>query len=157
VAEGYLETQHGAVTFVAQVLPEELPKVPGSAPSSRGPAREGAPLSQVGTRLLAARHRMPGPLVPQAQRRPRAFRQGVPALDAFPRALWGRALGQCWHRSTYELLHYGEHSPLCETIAAYLGAGRGVHCTAEQVIVAAGSQQGLDLTARVLLDPGDTA
>ena len=157
MAEGYLETQHGSGTFVAQALPEELLGVPGGAPQSPGPVREGAPIAQVGARLLSAVPRMPGPLVPQARRKPRAFRQGVPALDAFPHALWGRFLGRCWRRSAYELLNYGEHKPLCEAIAAYLGAGRGVRCTAEQVVVVTGSQQGLDLVARVLLNPGDAA
>jgi GntR family transcriptional regulator/MocR family aminotransferase len=100
---------------------------------------------------------MPGPLVPQERGKPRAFRQGVPALGAFPRALWGRLLARSWRRSSYELLNYGGQPALHEAIAAYLGTGRGVRCTAEQVIVVAGSQQGLDLAARVLLDPGDAA
>ncbi|SRR6266851_6959096 len=34
---------------------------------------------------------------------------------------------------------------------------RGVRCTADQVIIVAGSQGGLDLAARLLLDPGDAA
>jgi GntR family transcriptional regulator/MocR family aminotransferase len=34
---------------------------------------------------------------------------------------------------------------------------RGTSCTAEQVIVVAGAQQGLDMIARLLLDPGDVA
>jgi len=42
-------------------------------------------------------------------------------------------------------------------ISAYLGATRAVRCTWEQVIVVSGSQQALDLAARVLLDPGDAA
>jgi GntR family transcriptional regulator/MocR family aminotransferase len=157
MAEGYLETQHGAGTFVAQALPEELLKVPSNAPPGRVPVRERAPLSQVAARLLSAVPRSPRALVQQVRGKPRAFRQGVPALDAFPRALWGRTLGRCWRRSTYELLNYGEHSPLSEAIAVYLGTGRGVRCTAEQVVVVAGSQQGLDLVARVLLNPGDAA
>jgi GntR family transcriptional regulator/MocR family aminotransferase len=44
---------------------------------------------------------------------------------------------------------------LREAIAQYLIAARGVRCSAEQVIIVAGSQQGLDLAARVLLDVGD--
>src|SRR5205814_826057 len=36
-------------------------------------------------------------------------------------------------------------------------AARGVRCSAGQVIVTAGSQQALDLAARLLLDPGDVA
>jgi GntR family transcriptional regulator/MocR family aminotransferase len=34
---------------------------------------------------------------------------------------------------------------------------RGTFCTADQVIVVAGAQQGLDMLARLLLDPGDVA
>ncbi|MCA1647250.1 MAG: PLP-dependent aminotransferase family protein, partial [Chloroflexi bacterium] len=46
--------------------------------------------------------------------------------------------------------------PLREAIASYLGAVRAVRCSPEQVIVVGGSQQALDLAARVLLDPGNT-
>ena len=42
-----------------------------------------------------------------------------------------------------------------EAIASYLATARGVRCTAEQVILVNGSQQGLDLAARVLLNPGE--
>ena len=41
-----------------------------------------------------------------------------------------------------------------ETIAAYLRTARAVTCDARQIMVVAGSQQALDLCARVLLDPG---
>ena len=57
-----------------------------------------------------------------------------------------------------ELLAYHQpagYLPLREAIASYLATARGVRCTAEQVIIVAGSQQGLDLAARVLLDPGE--
>jgi GntR family transcriptional regulator/MocR family aminotransferase len=157
MAEGYLETQHGSGTYVAQVLPDDLLKVSPSTPQSPDPVRKKASVSQYGARLLSAVTRMPGPLVPSIQGKPRAFRQGVPALDAFPRVIWGRLLARCWRHSSYELLNYGDHRALREAIAAYLGPGRGVYCSAEQVIVVAGSQQGLDLAARVLLDPGDAA
>jgi GntR family transcriptional regulator/MocR family aminotransferase len=40
-------------------------------------------------------------------------------------------------------------------VSTYLAAARGVHCTAEQVIVVNGSQQGIALTAQVLLNPGE--
>ena len=42
-----------------------------------------------------------------------------------------------------------------ETIATYLRTSRAVHCDASQVLVVSGSQQALDLSARVLLDAGD--
>ena len=47
------------------------------------------------------------------------------------------------------------HTPLRETIARWLES-RGIHAGASQVLVVSGSQQGLDLVARVFLDPGDT-
>ncbi len=45
--------------------------------------------------------------------------------------------------------------PLREWLAARLRA-QGIPATAESVMVVSGSQQGIDLVARVLLNPGDT-
>jgi GntR family transcriptional regulator/MocR family aminotransferase len=42
---------------------------------------------------------------------------------------------------------------LREAIATYLRTARGVHCEAQQIMIVSGSQQALDLSARVLLDP----
>ncbi len=47
--------------------------------------------------------------------------------------------------------------PLREAIATYLREARAVRCEAEQVMVVSGSQHGLDLATRLLLDPGDRA
>jgi GntR family transcriptional regulator / MocR family aminotransferase len=53
--------------------------------------------------------------------------------------------------------HPAGYLPLRHAIAAHLATARGVRCTAEQVIIVTGSQQALDLCARLLLDPGDRA
>jgi DNA-binding transcriptional MocR family regulator len=45
-------------------------------------------------------------------------------------------------------------TPLREALARMMAA-RGVRCDPAEVLVLSGSQQGLDLAARVLLDPGD--
>ena len=45
-------------------------------------------------------------------------------------------------------------APLRAWIAERLGR-RGVRSSVEQVLITSGSQQGIDLCARVLLDPGD--
>src|SRR5262249_55798628 len=45
--------------------------------------------------------------------------------------------------------------PLREWVADRL-RGRGIPATPESIVVVSGSQQGIDLVARVLLDPGDT-
>jgi GntR family transcriptional regulator/MocR family aminotransferase len=44
--------------------------------------------------------------------------------------------------------------PFREAIAAYLTTARAVRCDPEQILVVSGSQQALELSARVLLDPG---
>jgi GntR family transcriptional regulator/MocR family aminotransferase len=57
-------------------------------------------------------------------------------------------------------LQYGEpmgRPDLREVLATYLRTSRGVRCEAEQLMIVSGSQQALDLTARVLLNPGDAA
>jgi len=41
-------------------------------------------------------------------------------------------------------------------IASYVGRSRGVNCTPSQILVVNGSQQGLDLCARLLFDRGDS-
>jgi GntR family transcriptional regulator/MocR family aminotransferase len=90
--------------------------------------------------------------------RPRAFPLGLPALDAFPRQLWTRVLTRRARRSLGGLLGYQDpagYRPLREAIAAYLGMARGVRCGPDQVLVVSGAQAGIDLAARLLLDPGD--
>jgi len=47
------------------------------------------------------------------------------------------------------------HLSLREAIADYLGAVRAVRCEASQILVTTGSQQGLQISAQVLLDPKD--
>src|SRR5262249_33029667 len=87
-----------------------------------------------------------------------AFRPGLPALDLFPFDQWGRLLAQCARRLSASSFGYGQpagFAPLKEAIAGYLRASRGLSCKAGQVLIIAGSQQALDLSARVLLDPGD--
>jgi len=46
------------------------------------------------------------------------------------------------------------HSPLRETLAQWVAA-RGIRARASDVLVVSGSQQGLDLVARIFIDPGD--
>jgi DNA-binding transcriptional MocR family regulator len=47
------------------------------------------------------------------------------------------------------------HTPLRETLSSWL-ASRGILCTPSEVLILSGSQQGLDLAARVFIEPGDT-
>jgi GntR family transcriptional regulator/MocR family aminotransferase len=40
-------------------------------------------------------------------------------------------------------------------IAAYLRSSRGMQCTAEQIVITSGAQQGISLCAQLLVEPGD--
>lgn len=82
---------------------------------------------------------------------------GLPAPELLPvtavRELQDRLLSE---RGAQALLHSPTEGigPLRESLARLM-ADRGIACEADEVLVTTGSQQGLDLLARVLLDPGD--
>jgi DNA-binding transcriptional MocR family regulator len=78
---------------------------------------------------------------------------GIPAIDRFPAAAFQRALDKVLQRDGHAIWGHGAaegQSVLREVIA------RRVGCQADNVLVIAGAQQGLDLLARCLIDPGDT-
>jgi DNA-binding transcriptional MocR family regulator len=83
-----------------------------------------------------------------------SFAAGQPALDRFPtdafRAAVDRVLTRhaavAWHNGPTEGL-----APCRDAIASRFGGA------ADQILVVSGAQQGLDLLARCLIDPGDTA
>jgi GntR family transcriptional regulator / MocR family aminotransferase len=165
-AEGYLQGRLGSGTYVARELPDELltagsqtPATTASrlaAPGTSGPARR---LSERGERI-AAGARTPLPVLTGRSADQRAFTIGLPDLEAFPHELWARLLNRQLRESPSHLMRYNHpagYAPLRQAIAAHLATARRVHCTAEQVIIVSGSQQALDLSARVLLDPGDPA
>jgi len=147
-SEGYLEGGVGAGTRVNTLLPEDLLK---AKPAPSTPTRRRKPvLSEYAKRLRSA------PEVPLTL--PCAFRAFTPAFDAFPLELWTQIASRRLRRATRALLTDVSprgYRPLREAVAEYLGATRGVKCTTEQVIIVAGIQQALDLTARLVIDPGD--
>jgi GntR family transcriptional regulator/MocR family aminotransferase len=86
------------------------------------------------------------------------FRQGMPALDAFPYARWARVRNREARRLGPDGYHYGPvagEPELRAAIAAYLARSRAVRRGPEQVVVTTGAQQALDLLARIWLRPGD--
>ena len=154
LAEGYLEGKVGSGTYVSRSLPEDMLRVCAGRTGdsghrrTRGLSRRGEVLAS--TPATASRDRGGA----------RAFRPGVSALDEFPFEEWSRLVSRRWRNPSRELLGYGDpagYRPLREAIADHLGASRAVRCSPGQVIVVSGSQQALDLTARVLVDPGDAA
>jgi GntR family transcriptional regulator/MocR family aminotransferase len=93
-------------------------------------------------------------------RLPYDFRYGAPSMHDFPVQIWQRCLGRRARRASAAYYDYGhpQGSPaLRAALAGYLLRGRGVRCEPEQLQIVSGSQQGLDLAARLLLSPRDTA
>ncbi|MCX6047910.1 MAG: PLP-dependent aminotransferase family protein [Chloroflexi bacterium] len=158
IAEGYLESMEASGTFVASVLPEQLLTTPARpALSNRQPDVRQPRLSKIGQAFLTA----PAPIAPPpiaSSDKPRAFRTGLPAFDAFPFDLWAKTIARQARHATGNALVYQDsagYRPLREAIADHITVTRRVRCTADQIIIVAGSQGGLDLVARLLLNPGD--
>ena len=155
LAEGYLEGVVGAGTYVTRTLPEayfqarHLSSPPASAPCPLSPfPLQDASASPLSAWLTACR----------GQGISRAFRPGLPALDAFPFKIWSRLVSRRWRQIPQDLLGLGDatgYQPLREAIAEHLRAVRAVQCEAEQVLIVSGSQQGIDVTLRMLLHPGE--
>lgn len=147
IAEGYVVSTARSGVRVAPDLPVE-------GRWDRGPPRDAQPLrlSQAG------RASIEGAMgAPRLGRAPRAFRPGVPALDAFPMAIWIGAVARSQARASTSLL---EGDPtgapaFREAIAHHVRAARGVVCEPEQVFVTSGTGGGIEEVLRLLIDPGD--
>ncbi|MGH7125896.1 MAG: PLP-dependent aminotransferase family protein [Stellaceae bacterium] len=147
VAEGYLAARPGSGLFVAESQLER-------------PAKPAAMHRRLhGKRRLPALERS----LPALAMTPRpderlSLATGIPALDHFPWRDWARISARLYREQPLDALGHGDpqgERGLREAIAGYLGAARGIACAAEQILVVAGSQQGIDLAARALARPGD--
>ena len=81
---------------------------------------------------------------------------GLPSPDTFPVAAMQDATARVLRETPREALQYAAsegYAPLREWVAAEL-AGQGLQADASQVLITTGSQQGLDLVGKVLIDPG---
>lgn len=150
-AEGFVVSRPGSGFYVADSLPERT-----SPPPGRVTAPEAAPpsLSRRGEALARL-------TVTPARREPGLLCPGLPALDLFPHATWSRLSARFWRNGPgADRLGYTDPAglpALRQAIAGHLGATRGLSCTAEDVVVTAGSQGAIALAAHLLLDPGDAA
>ncbi|HTJ28783.1 MAG TPA: PLP-dependent aminotransferase family protein [Candidatus Limnocylindria bacterium] len=151
VSEGYLEAAVGSGTFVSTELPDETPRGGAAAtPRESGPSFR---LSAYGATLLEAE-----PLEPPRVPGTIDFRDGRPAFDHFPYAAWRRCIARHLRGGTHAFDYSPDPAglrPLREAIAAYLGRARAVHCDPADVVIVTGSQQAIDLVARILIEPRD--
>ena len=85
------------------------------------------------------------------------FRYGDLSASDFPILAWRRALNAAGLRHGPRL-SYGDargSASLRNALQGYLWRARGIQCTPDDIVIVNGSQQGLDLCARLLIDPGD--
>lgn len=135
-AEGFLQSRGQAGTVVSAPISVSVP-----AP---------VPVRETKTRKAV------NPMLPSVSSLP--FQLGLPALDAFPRAIWSRIVSrQIRHTAINDL----GHPPLTgvealrHSIARYLQLSRGFTCRPEQIFICAGYAPVLDLIIGSLLQPGD--
>jgi GntR family transcriptional regulator / MocR family aminotransferase len=152
LAEGYLETREGSGTFVSRCLPEQQMSVARAA----GDATQAIS----GARPVARRNSLyPTFCFPPMLRGWGSFGVHQPALDQFPFPVWSSLVSRYSQNPQASAIHHIDplgSERFREAIRDYLRTSRGVKCEADQVMVVSGSQQALDITARVLLDPGNS-
>jgi GntR family transcriptional regulator/MocR family aminotransferase len=152
LAEGYFESQVGSGTYVSTTLPEQMMSSDHQAELSD------EVLS--GHRSIARRNLL------YPKRELQSILQGwgpfglhQPAFDQFPFPVWATLVDRHSRNPAVSALHRIDpmgSKRFRQEICTYLRTARAVKCEPDQVMVVSGSQQALDITARVLLDPGDS-
>ena len=87
-----------------------------------------------------------------------SFAAGYPAPDVFPWNDLQSITTQILARRDGSTLQYGAtrgYRPLIEHLLAHTLSARGISSRFDDIVITSGSQQGLDLIGRVLIDPGD--
>jgi GntR family transcriptional regulator/MocR family aminotransferase len=169
-AEGFIEGRVGDGTYVAQLPQSAVPPKKLSTKVSTGlstglpttlstnwlnlPVVSSSKVIHNGALARVEKNHLPTP--PSGP--PRAFRVGVPAFDLFPFEVWAKLNAAFWRKPDLQQLCYGDpagDARLRGLIAAYLRSSRGMQCTAEQIVITSGAQQGISLCAQLLVEPGD--
>lgn len=149
LAEGFVEGRSGSGTYVSSGVGQRQTAMPDRLVDLR--------LSRFGTAAAKA-----WSMVDFPQRRNRTlpfnFAYGRSDLENFPLEMWRRILLRSARKSPVAAFDYGPamgNIALREAICAHLRRSRAVACEPLQIIVVNGSQQALDLVARVLIERGD--
>ncbi|MEH6941697.1 PLP-dependent aminotransferase family protein [Bacillus sp. JJ722] len=131
IAEGFLETQTGAGTYVAEGVflerksPSYLTGEVHVAPSKNDIIN---------------------------------FRSGIPALEDFPNKTWAKLSHALWHGASPTAFGYDVPEGRIELrtiLAKYLRKTRGVECLPEQIIITSGATQAMTLVTKLLVSAND--
>jgi len=151
--EGYVAAQTGSGTYVAYKQRDGFIKaaIPNESIEPIN-AEDNIGLSRRGMAAAGSPSRQSHEVQP--------FTPGEDDHSMFPTMLWRRLLNRQWRAPDPSLLDYGHaggYLPLRLAIADYLRVSRAVNLTVDQVLITAGTQQSIDLCARLLTDHGDRA
>ena len=150
IAEGYLQSRRAIGTYVNLELPE----------TSLAAARRIATSSPVTTEMVNR------PLIPFIGQTPSErkirhldfdFFPDRLDPDLFPHKIWLRYINKVSTATNTQFSEYCDPGGLLnlrEMIADHLGMARGISVSSDQVIITAGSQEGLNLAARLLVKDG---
>lgn len=154
VAAGWARAHVGQGTFVTDRLPAAT-----EAPRQAATRFDWTGLLSKSAQVAAAdaRRRQGYSLVPRPTPGLISFAGGMPDSGLFPTDALRRVLNRVIREEGRELLQYYPprgYPPLREYLAGYL-LRFGLEARPEEILIVNGSQQGFDLVARTLLDPGD--
>lgn len=150
LAEGYFESRVGSGTIVSRSLPNRAP----AAQPANGATRNHSARRRASKRCLA----LPSRKDFHSRRGMGPFVASQISAEHFPLQIWNSLVTRHLRGTHARALDYGDPmglKELREAIAAHLRTARGVRCEAEQILITSGSQQGLEVATRVLLDAGD--
>lgn len=157
MAEGYIQTRPYVGTFVSADIPENAfcaniciceTDADVQAPASRG----------LSPRLASLRAH--GIVNSRSHSLVADFWVGRPAPDAFPLKSWSNLVRRRLSRSETVFSEYRDPAgvgDLRQSIADHLGPTRGLTADPDQIIIVGGSQDGLNLVARLLIEAGSAA
>jgi GntR family transcriptional regulator / MocR family aminotransferase len=149
-SEGYVRARTGSGTYVAPDLPDAAP-----APALPPPTAASS-LSERGRRLAA----VPATAASRDNGLGTLLAGGIPAPDLFPTQAWARCAARVLKNLSSDLTGYPPPQGLPglrAQIAAHLAATRGLLADPANIVVTAGTQQALRISAELVLDPGDAA
>ncbi len=134
LAEGYIESRQGSGTYVAEGAYLEV------VPRERFPLVHTSVDTEKVNRSIID------------------FRSGLPALDLFPRKLWGQLVSRVCAEASPSVFGYNHPEGCVDlriALARYLAKTRRVRCHPDQLVITSGAAQAFSLVARLLLSPGD--
>jgi GntR family transcriptional regulator/MocR family aminotransferase len=146
ISEGYVISRQGASNVVAEL------NSPDAGQTRQAEAVDRPRLSPYAERLGSL---PPGTIGPRPTL-PFDFRYGDISASDFPRVLWRRAMTGALLRNKGRLAyaHPAGDERLRNELRTYLWRARGIQCDADQIVVVSGSQQGVDLCTRLLVELG---